>query len=85
MKAVRKLRIAFLLGLLLSALLAWAVNWQAEIIENQRLVIQDLERERAERAVREQYEQRTKRVLEHLRLPAQPGASLGCLPHQECG
>jgi hypothetical protein len=85
---VRELRLAVLLALLLTAVLTWAVSWQAEVIQGQRMRIQEMESDSLEllkRRMHEQQEKRIKQGLNHIKLSSQPGAALGCLPHQTCG
>ena len=85
---IRQLRLAVLLALLLSTVMAWAVSWQARVIQNQGARIHEMESDTLElllRRVRELREKRINQTLEHMRLAPAPGASLGCLPRQTCG
>ena len=84
----RRLRVACLLVLMMTAALLWAVNWQAKIIQDQSVRIHELQHDSMELLrlrMQEQQEKHRKQALEHLKLPPQPGAALGCLAFSICG
>ena len=84
---VRQLRLAVLLALLLTSVLAWAVSWQAQVIQGQSMRIREMESDTLEllnRRIQDLKEKRTKQ-MKHLKSSPEPGAALGCLPLQTCG
>ncbi|MFB3813003.1 MAG: hypothetical protein ACE14L_02745 [Terriglobales bacterium] len=88
MATTRRLRLAALSGLLLATLLAWAVTWQAQVIQSQKVLIRVLQQDSTElfrRKIQDQRELQIRRRMERLRTEPQPGASRGCLPSQVCG